>query len=210
MVAPVGIKPFTLYMVTGAVAYYYNSFEFILYATSFVQYMTYLNIYWERSSENYEEFKRDALHYKVVSNAFLYYCFFSSTIYVWLSDPDYICLALMIVGYIISIGSYFVLGNDGTYYSIELGLLKPEWKFGWPYGNYGIIPAVWHPMYMGQVYALFGMYKVESFRITWPYLAPLHILCYAVCIAQEYWDIHKGNWGSWGLKMSGKTKLSYE
>lgn len=147
--------------------------------------------YWDRSTKYYGEFKRDAHLYKVVSQLQYFYLFLKTTKGDWINNPDYIALAAIVGGYFISINSYFVLGDNGTYYAIELGLMKPDFKFSWPYGKFGPIPGVWHPMYMGQVYALIGMYKMTAFREAFPYIVPLHVAYYAMCIAQEVWDVHR-------------------
>ena len=160
--------------------------------------------YWDRNTAYYQEFKRDAHLYKSVSQLQLFYLFITTTIDDWKSNPDWICAAIMFMGYFISINSFFVLGDNGTYYAIELGLMKPDLKFTWPYGKFGPIPSVWHPMYMGQVYALIGMFKMASFREAYPLLVPLHILYYLVCIAQEVFDIHRG---TWTIKAKATKKL---
>jgi len=194
MMSPIGIKPILIYSIVGSISYLLDEYNIFLYATSFLQYMFYMWKYYERSTEYYEEFKRDAHIFKVVAQCQVFYLFYISTKDDWMNNPDWICVAFILGGYFISINSFFVLGDNGTYYAIELGLMKPDFKFTWPYGKFGFVPGVWHPMYMGQVYALLGMYKMASFRTAYPYLVPLHVLYYAVCIAQEVYDIHKGSW----------------
>ena len=70
--------------------------------------------------------------------------------------------------------------------------MKPEFTGCWPYGKWGPLPAVWHPMYMGQIYAQLGLYIVPEFRQMFPALVPVHVFFFVLCIIQELYDIHEG------------------
>ena len=44
------------------------------------------------------------------------------------------------------------------------------------------LPAIWEPMYMGQVYGFCGMYCSKPFRDEYPLLVPMHIAIYFLAI----------------------------
>ena len=70
----------------------------------------------------------------------------------WFKDLDVLTIVSVTIaasGYFISVNSYYALTHNGTYYGIELGKMKRVWIEAWPYGKWGPLPAVWHPMYMG-------------------------------------------------------------
>ena len=73
-----------------------------------------------------------------------------------------------------------------------MGTVEPCFTLNWPYGNYGIIPGVWHPMYMGQVYAQLALHYVPAMRERYPLLVPIHCCLFFMVIAQELFDFHAG------------------
>ena len=55
------------------------------------------------------------------------------------------CLAMIVVGYALSMKATKALGLDRTYFGVELGFLAPKWIDEFPYGT---IP---HPMIVCQI-----------------------------------------------------------
>ena len=188
MLSLIGIQNIAMYALLGAIAYYLQSYEFFLYSTSYIHFFRFAHLYYYRDLSTWEEFKRDAMLLKGVSQLQLFGCYFYASNFP--NEIDYISILIACAGYFISVSSYNALGHNGTYYGIELGVIQPFWIEAWPYGNWGPIPSVWHPMYMGQVYAQLGLYKVAAFREKYPLLVPIHIVFFGLVIAQEIWDIH--------------------
>ena len=90
---------------------------------------------------------------------------------------------MVALGYHVSTSAYRALGHEGTYYGLELGTCKIAWITTWPYGSWGYLPPLFHPMFTAQMFALLGLYKSGAFREAQPLLVPLHIVNYWVCIA---------------------------
>ena len=169
---------FFLYGSLSLIAYYLESIDFFIYAASYIHYVRYVDHYYHRRKDDHDNFVSDARTYKNISQVCLFYAYLSTA-----GFKNYLSLLIAAMGYVISVSSYLALGHDGTYFGIEMGLCEPCFTLKWPYGNYGYLPGVWHPMYMGQVYSLIGLMLVPEFRAAYPLLAPIHIGCYAVCIA---------------------------
>ena len=69
---------------------------------------------------------------------------------------------------------------------MELGLYEPKWISAFPYN---CIP---HPMIVGAMLGLSGVYKMAGMRATMPYLVPGHIFLYACHMAQEMlFDVYR-------------------
>ena len=77
------------------------------------------------------------------------------------------------------------LGQDGTYFGIELGIVKAQKNYVAKF-PYGFIP---HPMVLGQVVVFLVLHMNDSFRQAFPLLVPTHIALYALHTAQEHFDI---------------------
>merc|ERR1711937_981537 len=83
--------------------------------------------------------------------------------------PD--SLVLIIAGYFVSLCATAALGVDGTYFGIELGVVKADYKFVTKF-PYNVLP---HPMILGQVVALLGLHVVPQVGAARPYLIPIHV-----------------------------------
>ena len=115
---------------------------------------------------------------------------------------DGLSMGVALIGWIIGFAAYNALGHEGTYLGREIGL--PQFKnvgrvcLNWPYGNDlplpagGMLwlPAVWEPMYMGQIHAHVGLFLAKDFRDAYPILVPMHVTLYAAAILQEKVDWH--------------------
>jgi hypothetical protein len=70
--------------------------------------------------------------------------------------------------------------------SLRTGLYEPKWISSFPYN---CIP---HPMIVGAMVGLSGVYKMAGMRAAMPYLVPGHIALYACHMAQEMiWDVYR-------------------
>ena len=98
---------------------------------------------------------------------------------------DSVSIAMIIIGYTVSVIATNAIGIDRTYFAAELGLVEPKWINKFPYGY---IP---HPMIVSQIFALLGFMKARHFRSEWPFLIPIHILFYVVHMLQEHFDVYK-------------------
>lgn len=94
-------------------------------------------------------------------------------------------------GIFVSTMATATLGLSGTYFGIELGFVKADYKFvnSFPYN---IFP---HPMILGQVVAFGALYTIPHMHqgIVCPvWFMPLHIALYLVHMTQEIYDYHDG------------------
>lgn len=192
--SPVPPYAVPLFLLLGAIAYHYQSYELFLYLTSYIHFFRFIHLYYYRCLATYEEFKRDAMFYKTQSQWQLFgCCIYATEMYKdFPNNVNWLAIAICAAGYFISVNAYFALTHEGTYYGIELGVMKPEFTGCWPYGKWGPLPAVWHPMYTGQIFAQLGLYMMPEFRQMFPMLVPVHIVFFVMCIVQELWDIHEG------------------
>merc|ERR1712000_182410 len=85
---------------------------------------------------------------------------------------DFVSLAMIIAGYAISVMATNAIGIDRTYFGSELGLVPPKWIEAFPYGY---IP---HPMIVGQIVGLLGIYKARHVHSISPFVIPIHIALY--------------------------------
>ena len=129
-----------------------QSFELWLVCTSFVHYLRYITTYYNRDNIAYEDFKRDVLLFKsiaLMNLAYVYLSPFDFEISRVLNEVNPRCLAMIVVGYALSMKATKALGLDRTYFGVELGFLAPKWIDEFPYGT---IP---HPMIVSQILALY-------------------------------------------------------
>ena len=129
-----------------------QSFELWLVCTSFVHYLRYITTYYNRDNIAYEDFKRDVLLFKsiaLMNLAYVYLSPFDFEISRVLNEVNPRCLAMIVVGYALSMKATKALGLDRTYFGVELGFLAPKWIDEFPYGT---IP---HPMIVSQLLALY-------------------------------------------------------
>jgi hypothetical protein len=174
-----------VYLGTLALIGKFVSYPIFLVGTSFVHYTRYIVTYYWRKGVSYGNFKRDVLLFKslaLVQLAVLYI----GAMKTHALALDYISLVMIALGYGVSIAATEALGIDGTYFGIELGYVKADYRFVTKF-PYNVLP---HPMILGQVFALLGVHKVIV--QDWPYLVPVHITLYLIHLTQESYDIWNG------------------
>lgn len=88
-------------------------------------------------------------------------------------------LPLLIVGYTLSISATAALGTIGTYFGIELGLCEYRSVSSFPYN------ITSHPMIIGQILALTGIYLVFSECVPLEWIAA-HVVLYVTHATQEH------------------------
>mmetsp|Transcript_23110 Transcript_23110/g.35061 ORF Transcript_23110/g.35061 Transcript_23110/m.35061 type:complete len:232 (+) Transcript_23110:122-817(+) len=212
---------FNIVYISSAVACgYFVDYRIFVALTSWVHYLKYIHQYYFRGATKnrarYDAWKRDVLLYKTIAISNLVYIYFFPYISSSASfSLDFISLAMISLGYFISISATNALGIEGTYFGIELGFVEADYNFvkSFPYST---IP---HPMIVSQVFALLGFYKVphvHSFSLLpgaaagyrsgaltfigpesgldgWWWIIPIHILLYAIHCTQEIYDFWKGD-----------------
>lgn len=149
-----------------------------LVGTSFVHYLLYMATYYVRDGVSFHTFRRSAVLYKALAVAQL------AILYARNFEPDVASLGLIAAGLLLSALAARRLGWERTYFGAELGLASRERITGFPYG------VLRHPMIVGNVLALLGLWKMAGFRHAVPWLAPLHIAFYLVHLIQEHFDLH--------------------
>lgn len=179
----VGLR--NLVYVSSALALWYATgvYEIFFALTSFVHYFRYITTYYIRRGIDFGSFKRDVLLFKTLALAQIiyHYAFPARHAFEW----DYVSLAMIVIGYSISMLATSVIGVDRTYFAAELGLVESKWIDAFPYGY---IP---HPMIVSQIFALLGFYKAAHFRAEWPYVVPIHVTLYVVHMLQEHFNIYQ-------------------
>lgn len=154
--------------------------RFYLCATSFMHYLMYLGTYHQKTNVSYGTFLRNVIFFKTLALINLAYFYLTNFQY----DP--ISLAMIVVGYGISGKAAMALGVEKTYFGVELGICKPKWVDAFPYN---VIP---HPMIVGSILGLLGIFKMEGFREAVPYLVPVHIFLYTCHMLQEIvFDVYR-------------------
>lgn len=189
----VGFANLTYYVAVAAIAYSTGSYNVFLYATQYLHYLRYMYTYYDREGVAYGSFKRDALLYKSIALAQLFFIYAAPKLGLLESSRDETLfgpdLILVVAGYAVSTAATVALGVDGTYFGIELGHVKADYRFVTQF-PYNCIP---HPMILGQCVAILGLHLGSSYmRTNYPLLAPIHILLYLVHMTQEAFDFHTG------------------
>lgn len=110
-----------------------GSYEWFLFSTSFVHYIRYIGTYYYRGEIDYGSFKRDVFLFKCISigQVIGYYLFPSEPLHF---KVDPISIAMIVIGYAISVKATIALGVDRTYFGAELGKCEPKWINEFPYG----------------------------------------------------------------------------
>lgn len=144
-----------LYMICAAhAAQCVGSPALFLAATQFVHYFRYMTTYYFRKGADFAVFKRDALFFK--SQTLLSLAILGVLHQIGDGAPpvgvrfvahNWLALVMVVTGYGISVAATNALGVDGTYFGIELGVVKADYGFVRQF-PYGTIP---HPMILGQV-----------------------------------------------------------
>ena len=169
-----------------------TSYDVFLYSTQYLHCLRYICTYYVRKGVAFGAFKRDVLLFKSIALAQLFALYtlplWKDTTYKLVScfRPD--SIVLIIAGYFVSLCATAALGIDGTYFGIELGTVKANYKFVNKF-PYNVLP---HPMILGQVVALLGLHIVPQVGGVRPYLIPIHVVLYLIHMTQEIYDVHDG------------------
>merc|ERR1711966_274094 len=170
-------------------------FRIFLVGTSFVHYIRYINTYYHREGVAYVVFKRDVFLFKALALAQLVFHyayavtggFKESLATAAAAQIGAVDVAMVLGGYGLSLYTTAQLGVDGTYFGIELGVVKAQKHYVQRF-PYGVIP---HPMIVSQCVALCGFYRNALFRAYLPWLVPAHVCLYLIHMMQEHFDIYK-------------------
>ena len=115
----------------------------------------YISTYYLRSEIDFGAFKRDVLLFKtlaLIQNLFLYigpyFQLYTTTTGTSNTRPelDFISIAMIVSGYVVSIMATNALGIERTYFGAELGYCEPKWVTAFPYG-YVIYKFIWLNIY---------------------------------------------------------------
>jgi len=175
----VGYNNLVYVAVAALLSVYVHPLAFLV-MTSYMHYLMYIATYAQKTNVAHGLFKRNVIFYKTLALSQMAYYYISNFQY----DP--ISLTLIVVGYGISTAAAVALGIDRTYFGVELGLYEPKWISAFPYN---CIP---HPMIVGAMLGLSGVYKMAGMRAAMPYLVPGHIFLYACHMAQEMlFDVYR-------------------
>jgi hypothetical protein len=116
----------------GAVAFVLDCYPVFLVGTSYVHYCRYISTYYIRKNVNYGLFKRDVLFFKgvmLLQMLRLVMGPFADGSKDLLADMNFVGLAMIVGGYLVSMAATAALGVDGTYFGIELGFVKADYMF---------------------------------------------------------------------------------
>jgi hypothetical protein len=95
--------------------------------------MRYIGTYYYRGAIDYGSFKRDVLLFKCLSiGQVIGHYIFPHEPLSFKFDP--ISVAMIVVGYAVSVKATMALGVDRTYFGAELGKCEPKWVNEFPYG----------------------------------------------------------------------------
>jgi len=184
-----------LYEITAfVVSMALDSWVALFALTHFVHYCRYISTYYVRKNANYAIFKRDVLFFKSCALMQFAFLIVKPLFLKWKAgelgagDVNWVGFGMVAVGYYISIAATAALGIDGTYFGIELGVVKADYQFVKSF-PYNVLP---HPMILSQVFALMGMHTFAEVGGAYPWLVPVHCLFYFTHMTQEIYDYHDG------------------
>lgn len=146
---------------------------------SFLHYGLYIAAFRDRTRIAYGAFLRDAVALKTLSMGTLAALYLQATATHGVDLPG---LALAAAGFGLAGLAAARLGTIRTYFGVELGLIAPQRITAFPYGT---VP---HPMILGAVVGLLGLFLHDGFRAAWPWLVPVHVGLYALHLLQEIRD----------------------
>ena len=160
-------------LLMGAISWGLGDSRWFVATTSFVHYGIYLGTFREKSPVAFGIFQRNAVFFKglaLVQLFWLYAMHFSAN---WLS------LGIVACGFSLATYATAVLGVNRTYFSAELGFDPPTVITRFPYG---IVP---HPMVLGAMLGISGMWLVPGLRASHAWLLAGHLICYSAVLLQE-------------------------
>jgi Phospholipid methyltransferase len=178
----VGPLNLTYVILLAAIAIVFKNNTIFLVGTSFIHYLIYLATYYYRQNVSYGTFIRDAVFFKSLSMLQLVFWYFKFFEFNFIS---FLSLAIAVSGFYLAVLAYEKLGHVRSYFGVELGKIEPEKISSFPYN---FIP---HPMIIGNIINLLGLYLLEPFRIALPWLVPVHIAFYTIHLIQEILDLHE-------------------
>ena len=147
-------------------------------STSFVHYFIYMATYYHapkyQGRVSFEAFKQTVMFYKAVAFGHIIYHYAKHLP----TSVDYISLLMILTGFSLSTSAMMAIGVDRTYFGIELGFCKPIYVNTFPYNMFK------HPMILGNLVGLMGLFKFDLFRLEYPWLIPIHMILYIVHMAQ--------------------------
>ena len=149
----------------------------LLLGAGYVHYLLYLSVWALRDGVSWGTFLRDAVFYKTVSYGTLF------AIYAWNFELSPLSLAAIFGGFGLSASAASALGVVRTYFGTELGLVEPKRVSGFPYN---VVP---HPMIVGGMLGLVGIWLMPGFRHAHPWVIPLHLAFYLAHLTQEIFDL---------------------
>lgn len=97
-----------------------------------MHYLRYIGTYFYRKDIDFGSFQRDVLLFKSIALIQIFYVYFFPDNSTFVFDP--ISVAMIVVGYAISIKATQALGVERTYFGAELGICQPKWITEFPYG----------------------------------------------------------------------------
>jgi hypothetical protein len=110
-----------------------GSYDWFLLSTSFVHYIRYIQTYYFRGDIDYGAFKRDVLLFKCISiGQVIGHYLFPHQPLTFQVDP--ISIAMIVIGYAVSVKATAALGVERTYFGAELGKCEEKWITEFPYG----------------------------------------------------------------------------
>jgi Phospholipid methyltransferase len=162
----------------------YTSVPVFLIGSSFIHYGIYIATYYHRPRDvAFLAFKNTVMTFKATALLQMAYIYCKNFSY----DP--VSLALIVAGFALSTAAATALGIDRTYFGYELQVVPPSK----PVTTFPYNCGVPHPMIVGNLLWLSGLYKMQGFRDAIPWLAPVHMALYTVHMLQEHFDIKKAN-----------------
>jgi hypothetical protein len=178
----------------------YTTVPVFLIGSSFVHYGIYIATYYHRPRDvAFIAFKNTVMTFKVTALLQLAYIYCTHFSY------DAVSLGLIVAGFASSTAAAAALGLDRTYFGYELGVVPPsEPVTAFPYN----VPLLQHPMIVGNLLWLAGVYKMQGFRDAVPWLAPVHMALYTVHMLQEHFDVKKAEKLAVGATTDATTSSS--
>jgi len=128
----VGLRNVCYLIFVAGIWYATGVYEVFFALTSFIHYFRYISTFYVRKGIDFGSFKRDVLLFKTTALLQLFYHYFFPVHEQFVFDP--ISLAMIAIGYTVSVMATDAIGLDRTYFAAELGLVEPKWIDKFPYG----------------------------------------------------------------------------
>jgi len=92
----------------------------------------YISTFYIRRGIDFGSFKRDVLLFKSLALLQMFYHYLFPSVLPF--SLDFLSIAMIVTGYVVSVMATNALGVDRTYFAAELGLVEPKWITQFPYG----------------------------------------------------------------------------